>query len=72
MSRRSRAGSSIKEGSPESNDGYRWTALSVTTVGVLLASMQVSALLIALPNILTAGHDGSDACDWASCRHMGS
>src|SRR6266699_1833179 len=56
MSRRSRAGSSIKEGSPESNDGYRWTALSVTTVGVLLASMQVSALLIALPNILTDLH----------------
>src|SRR5260370_19562123 len=56
MSRRSGAGSSIKEGSPESNDGYRWTALSVTTVGVLLASMQVSALLIALPNILTDLH----------------
>ena len=46
MSRRSPAGSSIKEGSPESNDantpiaqhdGYRWTALSVTTVGALLA-----------------------------------
>src|SRR6266851_2338448 len=56
MSRRSGAGSSIKEGSTESNDGYRWTALSVTTVGVLLASMQVSALLIALPNILTDLH----------------
>jgi EmrB/QacA subfamily drug resistance transporter len=33
-------------------DGYQWTALSVTTVGALLASVQGSALLIALPNIL--------------------
>ncbi len=34
------------------DDGYKWTALSVTTVGALLASIQGSALLIALPNIL--------------------
>src|SRR6266480_352762 len=34
-------------------NGYQWTALSVTTVGALLASIQGSALLIALPNILT-------------------
>src|SRR5437879_10255706 len=33
-------------------DGYQWSALSVTTVGALLASIQGSALLIALPNIL--------------------
>src|SRR5260370_39965505 len=54
-----------KEGSPESNaanrpiaqhDAYRWPALSVTTVGALLASIQVSALLIALSNILTDLH----------------
>lgn len=37
-------------------DGYQWTALSVTTVGALLASMQGSALLIALPNILAELH----------------
>lgn len=46
-----------QQGTPEVNtsphDGYRWTALSVTTVGALLASIQGSALLIALPNILT-------------------
>ncbi|WP_376796898.1 MFS transporter [Thermogemmatispora sp.] len=34
------------------DNGYRWTALSVTTVGALLASIQGSALLIALPAIL--------------------
>ncbi|OPY55083.1 MAG: putative transporter [Methanosaeta sp. PtaU1.Bin060] len=33
--------------------GYEWTALSVTTIGTLLASVQGSALLIALPEILT-------------------
>ncbi len=38
---------------PVHQDGYQWTALSVTTVGALLASIQGSALLIALPNILT-------------------
>ncbi|HEV2654196.1 MAG TPA: MFS transporter [Ktedonobacteraceae bacterium] len=38
------------------NNGYQWTALSVTTVGALLASIQGSALLIALPNILADLH----------------
>jgi EmrB/QacA subfamily drug resistance transporter len=32
--------------------GYEWVALSVTTLGALLASLQGSALLIALPDIL--------------------
>lgn len=40
----------------QQQDGYRWTALSVTTVGALLASIQGSALLIALPNILAELH----------------
>jgi EmrB/QacA subfamily drug resistance transporter len=34
------------------DNGYQWTALSVTTVGALLGSIQGSALLIALPNIM--------------------
>ena len=38
------------------HDGYQWTALSVTTVGALLASIEGSALLIALPNILGELH----------------
>ena len=37
-------------------DNYPWVALSVTTVGALLASMQGSALLIALPNIMAELH----------------
>lgn len=40
------------ETSAKHRDGYQWTALSVTTVGALLASIQGSALLIALPNIM--------------------
>lgn len=34
--------------------GYEWVALSVTTVGALLASIQGSALTIALPDILAS------------------
>src|SRR5579883_250673 len=45
--------SSQEIGAPVEGDGYKWVALSVTTVGALLASIQGSALLIALPNILT-------------------
>ncbi len=35
-----------------STAGYEWVALSVTTVGALLASIQGSALIIGLPDIL--------------------
>jgi EmrB/QacA subfamily drug resistance transporter len=36
--------------------GYEWVALSVTTLGALLAALQGSALLIALPDILVGLH----------------
>ncbi|HEX3722680.1 MAG TPA: MFS transporter [Nitrolancea sp.] len=36
----------------EETAGYEWVALSVTTLGALLAALQGSALLIALPDIL--------------------
>ncbi|HEX3641437.1 MAG TPA: MFS transporter, partial [Ktedonobacteraceae bacterium] len=42
----------VAETEVKHSDGYQWTALSVTTVGALLASIQGSALLIALPNIM--------------------
>src|SRR5437588_2859841 len=45
-----------KQAEAEQHSGYQWTALSVTTVGALLASIQGSALLIALPNILGELH----------------
>ena len=37
----------------ENWQGCEWTAFSVTTVGALLVSIQDSALIIALPDILT-------------------
>ncbi len=43
-------------GETKQQDGYQWTALSVTTVGALLGAIQGSALLIALPNILAELH----------------
>ncbi len=46
----------LQQGNAGHKDGYQWTALSVTTVGALLASIQGSALLIALPNILAELH----------------
>lgn len=47
----------IKEQAEVKHDSsYQWVALSVTTVGALLASIQGSALLIALPNILAELH----------------
>src|SRR5579863_4010531 len=49
-------GDDITENAPIHDEGYKWTALSVTTVGALLASIQGSALLIALPNILAELH----------------
>src|SRR5919202_657973 len=38
---------------PAEQPGYAWVALSVTTVGALLASLQGSSLVIALPDVLT-------------------
>src|ERR671926_632210 len=44
--------------------GYEWVALSVTTLGALLASLQGSALLIALPDILVKLHAGFLTVMW--------
>jgi EmrB/QacA subfamily drug resistance transporter len=41
---------------PKKEMGYEWVVLSVTTVGALLASIQESALLISLPDMMTALH----------------
>lgn len=41
-------------GQAQSAPGYEWVALSVTTVGALLAAVQGSSLIIALPDVLTA------------------
>ena len=36
---------------PSKHDGYKWVALSVTTVGVVLATIDSSIMLIAMPDI---------------------
>ena len=51
-------------------DSYKWTALSVTTVGALLASIQGSALLIALPNILTDLHTNFLTIMWVLLGYL--
>ena len=47
---------SKNEGQNGKGMGYEWVVLSVTTVGVLLASIQESALLITLPKMMAALH----------------
>jgi EmrB/QacA subfamily drug resistance transporter len=55
---------------PDNWHGYEWTALSVTTVGALLASIQGSALLIALPDIMTQLHAGFMTIMWVILGFM--
>lgn len=56
--------------SAEESAGYKWTALSVTTVGALLASIQGSALLIALPNIMTELQAGFLTIMWVLLGYL--
>ena len=50
--------------------GYEWTALSVTTFGALLASIQGSALLIALPEIMANLQVGFVTIIWVLLGYM--
>ncbi len=52
------------------DNGYQWVALSVTTVGALLASIQGSALLIALPNIMSELHAGFLTIMWVLLGYL--
>src|SRR5690348_5637507 len=51
-------------------DGYQWVALSVTTVGALLASIQGSALLIALPDIMAELHASFFTIMWVLMGYL--
>src|SRR6516225_7845267 len=44
----------VPEAETKQQPGYEWVALSVTTVGALLAALQGSSLIIALPDVLTS------------------
>ncbi|HEX9130876.1 MAG TPA: MFS transporter, partial [Ktedonobacteraceae bacterium] len=60
----------IETESGRHKDRYQWTALSVTTVGALLASMQGSALLIALPNIMAELHASFFTIMWVLMGYL--
>ncbi|MBO0693658.1 MAG: hypothetical protein J2P58_12225, partial [Acidimicrobiaceae bacterium] len=49
-------GSSPATGSPPLDDGYKWVALSNTTIGVLLATIDATIMLIAMPDIFRGIH----------------
>ncbi|MDW5562677.1 MAG: MFS transporter [Methanomassiliicoccus sp.] len=50
--------------------GYEWTVLSVTTIGILMSVMQSSALLIALPDMMSALHMGMFTVMWVLLVYM--
>lgn len=60
----------VESDSGKHKDSYQWTALSVTTVGALLASMQGSALLIALPNIMGELHASFFTIMWVLMGYL--
>jgi EmrB/QacA subfamily drug resistance transporter len=60
----------IESEAGKQKDSYQWTALSVTTVGALLASMQGSALLIALPNIMGELHASFFTIMWVLMGYL--
>ena len=54
----------------EQPPGYEWVALSVTTVGALLASLQGSSLVIALPDVLTGLNSGFLTIMWVLLGYL--
>ena len=60
----------VESDSGKQKDRYQWTALSVTTVGALLASIQGSALLIALPNIMGELHASFFTIMWVLMGYL--
>src|ERR671936_2154924 len=55
---------------PDQPPGYEWVALSVTTVGALLASLQGSSLVIALPDVLTGLNSGFLTIMWVLLGYL--
>jgi EmrB/QacA subfamily drug resistance transporter len=55
---------------PPAEAGYEWVALSVTTVGALLAALQGSSLIIALPDVLTGLNAGFLTIMWVLLGYL--
>lgn len=62
--------SPVADHEPGQAPGYEWVALSVTTVGALLAATQGTSLLIALPNLLTALRAGFLTIMWVLLAYL--
>lgn len=60
----------IEQSQDKPQGNYQWVALSVTTVGALLASMQGSALLIALPDIMAELHASFFTIMWVLMGYL--
>jgi EmrB/QacA subfamily drug resistance transporter len=50
--------------------GYRWWALSTTSLGALLASLNMSTLVIALPDLIRSLHTGVLDITWVLLSYM--
>jgi MFS family permease len=48
--------SAMDESNKRANDRYKWVVLSNTTLGMLMATIDISIMLIALPDIFTGIH----------------
>jgi EmrB/QacA subfamily drug resistance transporter len=54
----------------DANRGYRWWALSTTSLGALLASLNMSTLVIALPDLMRSLHIGVLDVTWVLLSYM--
>lgn len=51
-------------------DHYHWMVLSVTSIGVLLTALNLSALYVALPSVVRHFHAGALAASWILLSYM--
>jgi EmrB/QacA subfamily drug resistance transporter len=55
---------------PRAADAHRWQALTVTSLGALLASLNMSTLVIALPSLLRSLHTGLLEVVWVLLSYL--
>src|ERR1700727_2362376 len=64
------SGSARRFGGGASHDHYKWWALSCTSVGMLLATINSGTLIIALPNLERSLHTGLLTLVWVILVYM--
>ncbi|GAC1343777.1 MAG: MFS transporter [Candidatus Dormibacteria bacterium] len=65
-----RATRAVAPGVADQGGSYRWIALSATSLGALLASLNMSTLVIALPALLRSLHTGLLDVVWVLLSYM--